>query len=258
VKRIFVRSVALIALPVSTCLVGCGTDDAPGGAGGAAGVDAGATGGNGGSDASGGTGTGGAATGGSGGASATGGAAGAGGAPPDAGGADATTDGGGNDARPAGRRVFVTSEAYDGALGGVSGGDAKCQAAANGAGLGGTWLAWLSDTTTSPSARFPQSTEPYVLVGGGQLAADWTDLIDGSLAAPIDRDETGSALADAGAARVWTGTVADGTLSGGNCADWTTVGSGGVYGTAAATDSQWSFTSGNTCGSLDHLYCFES
>ncbi len=45
------------------------------------------------------------------------------------------------------KRVFVTSTPYNGAFGSVQKGDALCVATAKAAGVGGTWVAWLSDQT---------------------------------------------------------------------------------------------------------------
>lgn len=200
------------------------------------------------------------ATGGSGG---SGGEPAGGGAPPLGGSGGAASDGGSGDGgfggSPPMKRVFVTSTRFAGDLGGLVGGDAECQALADGAELGGTWLAWLSETNggQSPSTRFTQSVDPYVLVGGAQIAADWADLIDGAIDVPINRDETGAEIRTA-IPYVWTGTSA--TFPSGVspcCENWTTTASGGAKGMADATDSTWSFNTGMSCTELGHLYCFE-
>ncbi len=167
------------------------------------------------------------------------------------------SSGGGGGGGSGSRRVFATSATYAGDLGGIAGADAKCQALADGAGLGGTWLAWLSDLGTSPGARFVHSTVPYALVGGSTIASDWTDLTDGTIAVPIDHDETGTALPAAETTRVWSGTDAAGAPIGGNCSEWTLAGGGGTYGSTTATDATWAFTTGNGCDNLNRLYCFE-
>ena len=50
------------------------------------------------------------------------------------------------------KRVFITTASYAGNLGGLVGADAKCQAAATGAALGGTWKAILSGITEPEAA----------------------------------------------------------------------------------------------------------
>ena len=51
----------------------------------------------------------------------------------------------------AGRRVFVSSTTSSAAFGDLSAADAVCQSLADAAGLGSTWLAWLSDASDAPA-----------------------------------------------------------------------------------------------------------
>ncbi|MFY0537463.1 hypothetical protein [Nannocystis pusilla] len=57
-----------------------------------------------------------------------------------------------------GRLFFITADMFTGALGGVSGADLKCRAAASRAGLphANTYRAWISDDFQSPATRFEQ------------------------------------------------------------------------------------------------------
>src|SRR5262249_54145552 len=87
-------------------------------------------------------------------------------------------------------RVFVTSQAFTGSLGGLGGAEAACQAAADRRGLGGRWKAWLSALEPALT-RLRQATVPYVLVDGTQVAASFLAVIDGALSAPIDLTEAG-------------------------------------------------------------------
>jgi hypothetical protein len=61
--------------------------------------------------------------------------------------------------------VFVTSEAYNGYLGGVSGADNYCQYHANQSEItkGRVFKAWISDGKLSPDLRFVHSQTPYIL-----------------------------------------------------------------------------------------------
>lgn len=137
------------------------------------------------------------------------------------------------------------------------GGDAECQSLATSAGLGGTWKAWLGEWSgTSPAARLAHSPIPYVLVGGAQIASSWTDLTDGMLAAPIDRDETGAPI-DPSVVSVWTGAGFDGTAGTPCCTDWTDTNSGAGAGSTTHTDGGWSFVGGQVCTTLARIYCFE-
>jgi len=157
--------------------------------------------------------------------------------------------------------VFLTSAAYDGDLGGLSGADAKCNALAVDAGLLGIYKAWLSDSTASPSTRFTRSDLPYTRVDGTVVANDWADLTDGMLAAPISVTETGATI---GASEyVWTDSDEDGTAHGSNCLDWTASSNGevGIFGdptkTGVGLGAGWTVSLAAPCNAPLHLYCFE-
>lgn len=74
--------------------------------------------------------------------------------------------------------IFVTSEHYKGGeIGGVAGGDAKCQALADKAGLVGEFKSWLATgKDDAPLVRFAWSGAPYVMVDGTELAPNWEKL----------------------------------------------------------------------------------
>ena len=166
--------------------------------------------------------------------------------------------------------VFVTSELYTGNLGGLAGADMKCQTLAQAAGLSGTFMAWLSDSTDSPATRFIQSQDAYRLVDGTLVASDWADLTDGSLGAAINVTETGAAVpagtttcGGGGNNTAWTNTTATGTASVGtsHCNDWSdSAATQARWGNADATASAWtSYCSGGgaVCVWESPLYCFE-
>jgi hypothetical protein len=175
---------------------------------------------------------------------------------------DATTaDGGGWP-----RRVFVSSgvENYDALqIGGLAGADGHCSQLATNAGLGGTWKAWMSSSTSAVSARFTTGGGPFELLNGTVVAADWKTLTSGTLQAPINRDENDVALPSV--EYVWTGTTPQGdAVSGDNCNDWWGPSDGGFggyfsYGRTDVVDAGWSQQSQTgTCASGEtYLYCFE-
>lgn len=165
---------------------------------------------------------------------------------------------------PTEKIVFVTSVFYDGNLGGLTGADAKCKALANSAGYYGRFMAWLSDSTDSPSSRFNHATVPYVRVDGTQVAADWNDFIDGILDAPIVLDEHGQM--PPGKLMIWSNTLYDGTqvVEGGlgsqHCDNWTSRDPSflGGAGNVLFSDTNWTGSGYNNC---DHdgvrIVCFE-
>jgi hypothetical protein len=163
-----------------------------------------------------------------------------------------------------GRRVFVTDEFVLADMGGAVGGDVACQEAADAAGLGGTWMAWLSDSTTSPDARFNQASVPYRRLDGvgTAIANDWQDLTVGVLAATISFNEAGVEESLMENIEVWTATTTAGTLADMDpCSDWTSIVKGtptATIGHLTAVDENWTTRFRQTCDRTDvHLYCFE-
>lgn len=167
------------------------------------------------------------------------------------------------------KKVFITSQKYNGNLGGLSGGDAKCQSLATAAGLSGTWKAWLSSGGTSPSTSFTQSSSNYTLIDGTVIASNWADLIDGILTNPINKDEYGnippaanssqSSCNDGIKSMVWTWTMTNGTPQpGSNCSGWTTASGGGDgAGSSTASGTSWTYYCASQCTDELRLYCFE-
>jgi hypothetical protein len=157
--------------------------------------------------------------------------------------------------------VFLSSAVYDGAMGGLGGADAKCQALADAAGLPGTFKAWLSDATGSPSTRFTQSTLRYVRVDGVKVADDWADLTDASLYAPINVTENGDQLSEADPF-TWTNTSPSGTTRSvySTCANWTSNSTEwSKMGRYPAVDVYWTAygAEASCCNTAHHIYCFE-
>lgn len=161
-------------------------------------------------------------------------------------------------------RVFVTSNDYNAAFGSLSVADAKCQTSADAAGLGGTWVAFLSSSGASAASRIPDG--PYVLLDGTTIATSRADLLDGSLASPIQVDENGSRQSK----WVFTGSTtaglsaASGSSVNGLCADWTN-GCGVCYGNhyyatvgrSYESSSNWTNVGWIFCSQSSGLYCFE-
>jgi hypothetical protein len=159
--------------------------------------------------------------------------------------------------------VFVSNETYDGARGGHAGADATCQTLATGAGLGGTWMGWISDSTSSPSQRFSKATVGYFLLDGTSVAASWTDLTTNGPTHAIDLTETGASLAAASsnASKTWTATLVSGALGTPSCSDFASNASSatGEVGHCTGTGAV-NWTSAYTteaCNVPNHLYCFE-
>ncbi len=163
------------------------------------------------------------------------------------------------------KRIFVTSTAYNGNLGGLAGADAKCAARATAVGLSGTWKAWISSGATDPTDardRLTQNSSPYVNMRGNKVADNWADLVDGSLDAAINYNESGGS----GGAQAWTGSYSNGTRyfsqdCSASGAGWTsstgTGGDAGLEGLVDSTSGTWSNHGTYSCNGSLPLYCFE-
>jgi hypothetical protein len=155
---------------------------------------------------------------------------------------------------------------YSGALGGLAGADALCQARASAAGLTGTFMAWIATAAGSPATRFTRAAVPYVLVNGTVIANNWADLTDGTLAAPIDRTELNGApptgntsCAGGGNRTVWSGVNGSGAYSGSDsCSGFSSTSGGGLWGWLDRSDISWTqWCSGGLCSWVSPLYCFQ-
>jgi len=158
----------------------------------------------------------------------------------------------------AARRMFITSAPVGADFGGAHGADIKCQQIADAGGFGGTWMAWVSDSSTSPATRFTKATVPYRLLDGTLVATDWTALTRGPLSHGVNQDEAG---AQHPTAEVWTATGSDGNLLGtATCSNFTSTDSSltGVVGNSDATDANWTVVFGQFCDRANvRLYCVE-
>ena len=174
-------------------------------------------------------------------------------------------------------RVFVAEEGYDGAMTrigdppgatGLAAADAHCQRLADAAGLGGTFMAWLSAGGSSPATRFTnlEAAAPYLLVSNAgdagnpapKVANNSVDLfgcVGGCIQHAINRTADGTVLG--GSTGVWTGTSTDGTAAADTCGGWTGAGTGGI-GLTSEVDADWTDTQSPTsCATPFDLYCFE-
>jgi hypothetical protein len=165
--------------------------------------------------------------------------------------------------------VFVTSSVHQGDFGGLAGGDAICNELAAGAGLPGTYKAWLSieGADNSAAKRLTPATVPYKLVTGETVANDFTDLVscEGNLPVvclqnPIDTTEGGVGVPSGAVGEVWTGTRPDGSsaVAGRTCLGWTAGGlNNGQRGELASVLNGWTERFVGPCERDARLYCFQ-
>lgn len=191
---------------------------------------------------------------------------------------DATTDAstadggdggdGGSDAGKPPRIVFVTNQRFNGSMGGLNGADNRCTAAANDAGLGGSYVAWLGSGASSPSTRIPDPRRAIVFPDRKTaVAGSLADLAANGPRASLVVDERGASLtaADCADDRVWTNATAAGAVANPSldCGSWggvTAGGNAGQLGSAPPGGAQDAWTAGCPqlpCQLDGHLYCFQ-
>ena len=155
-----------------------------------------------------------------------------------------------------GKRVFVTSNLYNGDLGGNDGANAICNKHATDAGLEGWYKAWLSDGRTHLAKSFSNHSMPYVRTDGVQVSVNFDGLLDGNIDAAIDRDEFGRELEPKWGA--WTGTKENGRSERKHCKKWTNSDSAdGFHGCSSSSSYAWSSCGQNNCSNDYALYCVE-
>ena len=156
------------------------------------------------------------------------------------------------------KTAFVTSEDFNGDLGGIAGADAKCQNAADSAGLGGAWKAWVAiDDLTVPAARSAFSAFGHETIEGRPLGGTNYDLFPLEILSRLDVDENGQAVV--GNPTVWTGIDSRGRPAH-SCVDWTSNSNldDGTAGLTTGTSTNWTEAFGTIgCSDVRHLYCFE-
>ena len=132
----------------------------------------------------------------------------------------------------------MTEATYSGALGSLAAADMFCRAAANAAGLTGTYRAWLSDGTTNAIDRITGDGPWYTT--GGDLA--WGNKVElpGAPVSPL-LSENGGDVSGASVSGPWTGTDANGFATGQDCDGWTnaTTEVSATLGTAKQGDTHW-------------------
>ena len=166
------------------------------------------------------------------------------------------------------RRVFISSTLQTASMGGLSGADQICQGLADAAGLHGFYKAWLSDDEESPTTRFAQSNNQYMLVDDTVIANDWDDLVNG-INAPINRTESGAPAPEGGpdcdtldmtdTVAVYSNTYYHGGSFGADysCSGWTSNAGSVRFGSADDPDF-WSMCGiGGFCGTPSPIYCFQ-
>ena len=164
--------------------------------------------------------------------------------------------------------MFVTSNVYSGDLKtlgagttGLQGADNLCASAATAASLGGTWVAWLSTSTTRAIDRIT-SPGPWKLVGGdgGIVFSNHAALTILAPDRPINLSEWGT-TPTATNGYFWAGTEAGGGSSGATCSNWQSAAAnvtGSIGSTLSSGQGQgWLGGSSIACSGMRAILCIE-
>lgn len=163
--------------------------------------------------------------------------------------------------------VFVTSvdsEQLSQGVDGLTAADTLCQTLATNV-VPGKYRAWLSGAGTDARDRITTANpdRPFLMPESTPIAMSRTDLLDGTLLAPLNVTETAETLASGATCvdnLVWTGTHPDGSGDPQyDCMDWQdlhgpSMGRAGAHG---ATDTAWTSACEIPCTSIARFYCFE-
>ncbi len=160
--------------------------------------------------------------------------------------------------------IFVTSETYQGDLGGSAGADQKCniQAQQNTKLNGRYFKAWISDSKSQPYYTFKQYNISYKLVDGTTIANSWNELATDRipLKSLINKDQNGNDVFNN--YDVWTNTEATGlrwsTYPPRTCHDFTQIHDAtAMKGTTTCDSSCWTLHHLINCNAYARLYCIE-
>ena len=143
-------------------------------------------------------------------------------------------------------RAFITGATHTIPWGGVSGADGACQAAADTAQLGGTFIAFMGDDTNRPLPRLA-AARGWVDLAGSAIADQPAEWFDGTMRRALHREESGSLVP--------YGIVFIGAMAGSTCSDWTTTaGTGSI----AYTTNYFDEFNIAPCTSTGRFACLET
>ena len=160
------------------------------------------------------------------------------------------------------KRIFTTKATYAGnfmqycpsAATGIEAADCICNNTAQGAGLGGTWKAWISDANTNAIDRIADVGPWYFVDGTTKIFNNKTNMTTTPIRT-IARDENGSVFDSQ--QKTWTGTEFGGTASICNCNNWNDTNLMGTEGWVYGSNSTWTDNGCRACVVTNHIYCIE-
>jgi hypothetical protein len=132
-----------------------------------------------------------------------------------------------------------------------------CTSLAHGAGLAGSFVAWISvGTTTNPAFLRLGNARGWVRTDGAPFADMSTDLIANKVFYPLRLDQHGR---DVGTQLVMTATNPNGIGTGDDCNAWTSMSPSLMthVGVTDGTSGQWTQAAIGTCDQPYRMYCLQ-
>jgi len=152
--------------------------------------------------------------------------------------------------------IFVSSRTYQGDFSSITAANTICNDSASEANLSGEFKAWLSDSSQdAKNLILPDSGIPFYTTNNIIVADNSTDLLNGTIQNPINRNEYGT-INDT---LVWTGTDEFGdAIVGDNCEDWTKDNKQSTIGNSSEKNAQWAnYQSVTDCSDMRSIYCIQ-
>jgi len=153
------------------------------------------------------------------------------------------------------KRAFVTGHLFFGDFG-QQDIFSICNAAANEAKLGGSWVPWVS-----AGGDFACTGGPWELVDSSAMVGSCADLFNNTLLHPIDVTQFGKPVLSGEVFAVWTGVSAKGGFAHpANCNAWQVNdgSSEGLVGDVRDTGPGWTEKLTLRCDKAARIYCFEN
>lgn len=157
------------------------------------------------------------------------------------------------------KRLFVTSTKYPGNLGGLTGADQKCLTAAQAANLGGSWKAWLSDSSNDALDRITDVGPWYVREQSGiqsflRLVFNNKANLATTPIGSLTYDERGVSNSND---FFWTGTLTGGVKSAQTCVNWTSSMMTDSAGVGSGSGTGWTQQGTFGCATPRSILCIE-
>lgn len=155
--------------------------------------------------------------------------------------------------------LFLTSDKFDGARGGIKAVDALCQAAGIKVRPGGTFKAWLGGAARPDMKDLLPAGRTWYASDGTTRLATTAQLLGGGLEKGLTLTEKVTSVSEQ--AQVWTNILASGKAGAVSCSEWT-VNDGttqGAVARAGISGTAWTEDGDNTssCSGEGHFVCIE-